>query len=124
MSHLRQLLGGGIGSRPYRLTVPTEVDVTSLRDRLRRGDLGGAAAQYGGSLLPESEAPFAGDHRHVVDVALRSSLLAGGAVDDLLRFAAIHPGDEAVLEAAVARSGRDGLRRHEATALLDLARRS
>ena len=32
MSHLRQLLGGGIGSRPYRLTVPVEVDVTVTED--------------------------------------------------------------------------------------------
>ncbi|HOT81597.1 MAG TPA: hypothetical protein PKY13_16505 [Microthrixaceae bacterium] len=123
MSHLRQLLGGGIGSRPYRLTVPVEVDVTTLRSELRSGDLGRVTAGYNGSLLVDSEAPFADDHRHVFDVALRESLLARGRTPELLAFALVHPYDEAVLERAVAVAAAGSADHHEAVARLSLARR-
>ena len=123
LSRLRQMLGGGIGSRPYRFTIPVDVDVVSMRDQLRAGDLGAVTSRYRGSLLPESDAPFADDHRHVFDVALRESLLSRGGVDDLLAFAAVHPYDEAVLERAVAVSEPADPAHHEAVARLSLARR-
>lgn len=124
LSHLRTLLGGGIGSRPYRLTLPVEVDVLALRSELRSGDLGRVTAGYRGSLLAGSDAPFAGDHRHVFDVALRESLLSRGAAEHLLAFAAVHPYDEAVLERAVAVAPPGSPDHHEAVARLSLARRS
>lgn len=124
LSHLRTLLGGGIGSRPYRLTVPVEVDVLTLRSELRSGDLGRVTDVYRGSLLTGSEAPFADDHRHVFDVALRESLLDRGTADQLLAFAAVHPYDDAVLEHAVAVAPPGSADRHEAVARLSLARRS
>jgi hypothetical protein len=124
LSHLRQLLGGGIGSRPYRLTLPVEVDASLLRERLHAGDLPGATAAYHGTLLPDSEAPFASDHRHVFDVSLRESLLARGTADQLLHFASVHPYDEAVLELAVARTSPTDPDHHEAVARLSLARRT
>ena len=123
LSHLRHLLGGAIGSRPYRLTLAVEVDVLSLRPHLHAGDLRSASAGYRGSLLPDSEAPFVLDHRHVFDVSLRESLLAQGNGAQLLRFAAVHPFDEAVLEQAVARTGPSDPDHHEALARLALARR-
>lgn len=123
LSHLRSLLGGGIGSRPYRLTMPVEVDVESLRSELRAGDLDRVAELYRGSLLAGSEAPFADDHRHVIDVALRESLLSRGTASQLLAFAGVHPYDEAVLERAVAVAPAASSERHEAVARLSLARR-
>jgi len=123
LSHLRSLLGGGIGSRPYRLTLPVEVDVETLRADLRAGSLDRVADAYGGSLLAGSEAPFAEDHRHVFDVALRESLLARGTASALLAFAAVHSYDEAVLERAVEVAVVGSPDHHEAVARLSLARR-
>ena len=123
ISHLRRLLGGGIASRPYRLTVPVRVDVMDLRRMLRDGDLRGATQTYAGQVLPASESPFAVDHRHVVDVTMRRALLESGSVDELLRFAEIHRFDETVLERAVEVSGHHDALRHEAEARLQLAQR-
>ncbi|NIQ58859.1 MAG: transcriptional regulator, partial [Gemmatimonadetes bacterium] len=58
MSHLRSTLRGGLGSRPYRLTMPTTVDALRLLHRVDTGDADGAARLYRGQLLPRSEAPF------------------------------------------------------------------
>jgi hypothetical protein len=124
LSHLRQLLGGHISSRPYELTLPVKIDIDAVREHLHGGDLRAATAAYRGSLLPESDAPFAQDHRHVIDVSLRESLLAGGTTSDLLRFAAVHPYDEAILEQAVARTPATDPDHNEAVARLSLARRS
>ncbi len=124
LSQLRKLLGGAIASRPYRLTVPVEIDVLQVRHHLEAGDLRSATGAYRGSLLPESDAPFATDLRHVIDVCLRESLLDGGGARELLDFAALHPYDVQVLERAVALSTGGGAVHHEALARLDNARRS
>lgn len=121
LSHLRRLLGGVIASRPYRIEAPVQVDVLELHRMLRGGDLHGAAASYGGQVLPQSDAPFAIDQRHVTDVALRSSLLESGDVQDLLHFAEVHRYDEAVLEKAVRLAAPSDPLRHEAVARLQLA---
>ena len=123
LSHLRRILGGAIGSRPYRLELPVRIDVTDLRARLRAGDLHGATAAYGGQFLPDSEAPFAIDQRHVIDMALRRSLLEAGTPADLQRFAEIHRYDETVLRRALDLVARTDPLHHEARARLDLARR-
>jgi len=124
LSHLRQLVGGHISSRRYELTLPVEVDVVALQKLLHVGDLRAATAAYRGSLLPESDAPFARDHRHVIDVSLRRSLLANGTTSDLLRYAAVHPHDEHILEHAVARTPLTDPDHNEAVARLSLSRRS
>jgi hypothetical protein len=121
LSHLRRLLGGAIASRPYRLEVPVEVDVLELHRLLRGGDLHAAASTYAGQVLPQSDAPFAIDQRHLTDVALRSSLLESGEVADLLRYAEIHRYDEAVLERAVGLAEPTDPLHHEAVARLQLA---
>ena len=123
LSHLRHLLGGGIDSRPYRLTLPVRVDVLELRRMLHAGDLRGATGAYGGQFLPDSEAPFAVDQRHIIDVSLRASLLETGSATDLLRFAEVHRYDEAVLERAVELAATEPPLRHEAEARLEIALR-
>jgi hypothetical protein len=100
MSHLRRALGGRLASRPYRLTMPCRVDAISVLDRLAGGDVDGAARLYAGQLLPTSEAPFVSDHRHHVDVALRTALLHHGTIPATLRYSAVHPYDVEVLERA------------------------
>jgi len=100
ISHLRRALGGAIASRPYRLTTAIDADFVNLLLKLRSGDVSGAARDYLGQLLPRSEAPFVIDHRHHLDVALRTALLRWGTAADLLRFAEVHPFDLEVLERA------------------------
>ena len=124
LSHLRKQLGGAIASRPYRLTVPVEIDALQVRRHLDAGELAAASGIYRGSLLPDSEAPFATDLRHVIDVCLRESLLGDGGARELLDFAAVHPYDVQVLERAVERSGNGGAIHHEALARLDNALRT
>jgi hypothetical protein len=100
MSRLRSALGGQLTSRPYRLTLPSRVDVVQLLERLDRGDIESAARLYTGQLLPASEAPFVAEHRHHVDVALRTALLRHGTTTGALRYSAVHPYDVELLERA------------------------
>lgn len=121
LSHLRRVLGGGIASRPYRLTLPVQVDAVDLRDKLHGGDLHGAAASYAGQLLPDSESPFAIDNRELIDVALRRSLIESGTTDQLLRFAAVHRDDVEILELASLRADPTHPLRHDVAAQLHQA---
>jgi hypothetical protein len=121
ISHTRRLRGGGIGSRPYRLTVPSHVDAIDVLDRLDRGDLAGALERYAGPLLPSSEAPLIVERRYHLDVALRTAVLRGGTTAQLLRFAEVHPADVEILERAVAAAGPDDPRLPAATAALAVA---
>jgi hypothetical protein len=98
MSRLRRALGGQLTSRPYRLTLPCRIDATDLLTRLDRGDVDGAARRYTGQVLPASEAPFIEEHRHHVDVALRTALMRAGDAAGVLRYNAVHPYDVEVLE--------------------------
>ncbi len=123
LSHLRRLLGGGINSRPYRLTVPVRADAIDLRAMLHGGDLSGATEAYAGQLLPGSEAPFAVDLRHMIDVTLRRSLLESGSTAELLRYAEVHRFDEAVLQRAISVATSGDPLRHEAVARLEIAQR-
>jgi hypothetical protein len=96
VSHLRTLLGGAIGSRPYRLTGPVTTDVHRLLAALERGDLPSAVASYGGPLLSASQSPGVAEWREYVDVALRNAVLASLDATSVLRFADRHPYDEDV----------------------------
>lgn len=123
ISHLRKALGGGIASRPYRLTMPVEIDVDGVRRSVRSGALDDAVAAYGGQLLTTSEAPLLTDERHHLDVTLRTALLATGAAHELVRFAEVHPFDAEILETARARVGDDLGLAPEVEAALDRLRR-
>ena len=96
VSHLRALLGGAIGSRPYRLTTTVTSDVRRVLDSLERGDLAAAVSSYGGSLLAASESPGVSEWRNYVDVALRNAVLASTDAPSVLAFADRHPYDEQV----------------------------
>jgi hypothetical protein len=122
VSQIRRALGGVIASRPYRFTVDVEVDALDLLGRLERGDLAGATALYRGQLLPQSDAPYVVEQRHLCDVALRTALLRGGTTAQLLVFADTHPYDLEVLERAVAVAAPDDLLLPRAAARLAIAR--
>ncbi|MEM1334118.1 MAG: GAF domain-containing protein [Actinomycetota bacterium] len=119
VSHLRKAIGGGIGSRPYSIDVPVTSDVESLRASLASGSVTGALELYDGQLLPESESPFLVDERHHLDVRLRTTLLQSGSPSDLLRFAEVHPHDEAIVRAASTRTALDQPIAAEVAAALD-----
>jgi hypothetical protein len=121
VSHLRRALGGGIASRPYRLTVPCDVDALMLLARLDSGDADGAARLYRGQLLPASEAPLVVERRLHLDVALRTALLRRGSTAALLRYADVHPHDTEVIERAVAVAASDDPLLPTATARLAVA---
>lgn len=94
VSHLRTALRGGIGSRPYRLTVPVDSDLQRVLRALDRGDVAGAVETAGGDLLPGSESPDVCEWRDYVTVALRSAVLGCADVAPVLRLADASPYDE------------------------------
>ena len=98
MSQLRALLGGGLASRPYRLEMPVRCDVSDVLDRLRAGDVAGAAERYGGELLGWSESPALVEYGNFVTVALRTALLADPQPAAVLRYTETAPYDLELLE--------------------------
>jgi hypothetical protein len=104
--------------------MPCQVDAIALLDRLAGGDVDGAARLYAGQLLPTSEAPFVSDHRHHVDVALRTALLHHGTIPATLRYSAVHPYDVEVLERAGELASSDDPLVPALTARLAVATRS
>ena len=98
MSQLRALLGGRLASRPYRLDLPVRCDVSDVLDRLRAGDVAGAAERYGGELLGWSESPALIEYGNFVTVALRTALLADPQPAAVLRYTETVPYDLELLE--------------------------
>jgi transcriptional regulator of acetoin/glycerol metabolism len=98
MSQQRALLGGRLASRPYRLDLPVRCDVSDVLDRLRAGDVAGAAQRYGGELLSWSESPALVEYGNFVTVALRTALLADPRPAAVLRYTEAAPYDLELLE--------------------------
>jgi hypothetical protein len=118
ISHLRHALGGAIESRPYRLSVGVEVDVTDALGALHDGDLASALKRYAGRLLPASESPYVTELRNHVDVSMRAAVLRLGGPDQLLQFAQVNPYDTEPLERAASLVGPDDARWPEITSRL------
>jgi hypothetical protein len=76
MTRLRRVIGGALGSRPYRLTSVFATDFGEVAAALRGGDVAAAVAGYPGPLLPSSEAPGVVSQREWLDTRLRSAVLA------------------------------------------------
>ena len=58
MSQLRDLLGGMLGSRPYRLLLDVDADFIELEEALDQGASHSALQLYLGIFLPRTESPF------------------------------------------------------------------
>lgn len=67
ISHLRRLLDGQIGSRPYRLLIPVWADFIQIWQALREQKTNEALALYRGSLMPQSDSPEINEWRHCID---------------------------------------------------------
>ncbi|MCX5365473.1 GAF domain-containing protein [Streptomyces sp. NBC_00124] len=77
LARLRRVLGPGLlASRPYRLTVPVESDVSVVERRLETGAVTAAATAYSGPLLPASQAPAVVRLRGRLADGLRTALIA------------------------------------------------
>jgi hypothetical protein len=99
MSQLRALLGGDLGSRPYRIALDVRCDVTDVLCRLRARDVAGAAERFGGELLPGSESPALAEFGRFVTVALRNALLADPQPAAVQRYLELTPHDLDLLDA-------------------------
>jgi hypothetical protein len=115
VSHLRSALGGQLASRPYRLTLPTRVDVDDVLALLRRGEVRAAVAAYTGDLLPGTEAPALVELAEYLAVSLREALLAEPDPNAVLRYSELVPYDDQVIENCLTALGE---REHPAKALL------
>lgn len=77
LSRLRRLLGPELlASRPYRLTVPVDVDFDTVARRLGSGAVAAAMTVYAGPLLPGSQAPAVTRLRRRLGDQLRAALIA------------------------------------------------
>ncbi len=115
VSHLRSALGGQLASRPYRLTMPTRVDVDEVLALLRRGEVRAAVAAYAGDLLPGTEAPALVELAEYLAVSVREALLAQPDPTAVLRYSELAPYDDQVIETCLSVLGE---RDHPAKALL------
>jgi hypothetical protein len=115
VSHLRAALGGQLASRPYRLTLPVVTDIDEVQLLLRRGDVRGAVAAYGGDLLPGTNAPALVEMGDYLAVSMREALIAHPDPEAVLRYSELAPYDTHVVEVCL---DHLGLRDHPAKALL------
>ncbi|GIJ05641.1 GAF domain-containing protein [Spirilliplanes yamanashiensis] len=77
LSRLRRVLTDALlDSRPYRLRVRVESDVTTVQRHLENGRAAAALAAYPGPLLPGSDAPGVARRRRLLDGQLRAAVLA------------------------------------------------
>ncbi len=98
VSHLRQLFGGAVASRPYRLQMAVQCDATAVVAALQAGKFTVAMSAYGGELLPMSDSPHIAELRNWIEVALRVAALQSTDINALSRFVEAHPYDLAVAE--------------------------
>ncbi len=115
VSHLRSALDGQLASRPYRLTMPVQVDVNEVLGLLRRGQVRAAVAAYGGDLLPGTDSPALVELADYVAVAVREALLADPQPQAVARYSELAPYDTEVIEVCLAVMGE---RPHPTKAIL------
>lgn len=101
LSRLRHLLGGRIGSRPYRLVGPVAVDTALALSALEAGDVATALELGGGPMLPLSDSPEVRYWRDQFEVALRDAVIGSADPELLTRLSGLRPDDVAVHEAAL-----------------------
>lgn len=75
---LRKLLGPGIETEPYRLTLSVDADFLNVQQLLRAGRPRDAAQRYSAPLLPRSEAPGVVEVREQLDAWVRHAVMTSG----------------------------------------------
>jgi hypothetical protein len=97
---LRRVLEGFAGdslrvhSRPYRVEGELDSDLRRTRTALERGDVEAVLENYGGLLLPESQAPEIDRQRERTSSLVRALLLERGDHLQLWRFAQLPEAEE------------------------------
>lgn len=74
LSHLRKILDGQIGSRPYRLMAPVWADFVEIWQLLRDQKAAKALSLYRGAFLPWSASPEIEEWRHCIDAVMEQNL--------------------------------------------------
>jgi hypothetical protein len=84
---LRKLLGAGIDTAPYRLSMDVDSDVARVQALLERGAVREAADRYEGPLLPSSEAPGVVRDRDALESWLRHAVMTSDDAEALWAWA-------------------------------------
>ena len=111
VSHLRQLVGEIIASRPYRLIGRVDADHVRVLRALASGDLNAALDLYRGPMLRSSGSPEIASWRNQIDVAIRNAVTRSKNPELLYRLSACCPDDGAVAELALSLMASDDVRR-------------
>ncbi|MEJ5945074.1 transcriptional regulator [Pseudokineococcus basanitobsidens] len=109
VSHLRTLLRGGVGSRPYRLLLPVSTDVELVRRRLAAHDAAGAVEAWGGAVLGGvggTDSPTLRRLEAELAAGVRAAVLSAGERTTALRYGQLRDADPLVVGDLLGR--RDG----------------
>ncbi|AUX87732.1 transcriptional regulator [Acinetobacter sp. ACNIH2] len=91
MSQLRDILGGMLGSRPYRLLVNVDADFLQAEQALDAGYLETALRLYTGVFLAKTESPFLCAWRDCLESRLSDAIFKANETDVLLKHVAHFP---------------------------------
>ncbi|WP_200851190.1 hypothetical protein, partial [Klebsiella pneumoniae] len=91
MSQLRDILGGLLGSRPYRLLVHVEADFLQAEQALDAGYVASALQLYTGVFLAKTESPFLCAWRDCLESRLSDAIFKTQETDLLLKHLAHFP---------------------------------
>jgi hypothetical protein len=111
VSHLRTLLPGAIGSRPYRLIAQVRADHVDVERLLRLGHHCEAVALYGGPMLTASEAPAIVEQRRYLDAAVSGLAWASFDADLLAALSDCYPDDPVIQQRCLTALADDDPRR-------------
>ena len=91
MSQLRDLLGGMLGSRPYRLLAHVEADFLQTEQSLDAGYIDSALKLYTGVFLAKTESPFLCAWRNCLELRLSDAIFKANETDILLKHVVRFP---------------------------------
>lgn len=114
MSQLRDLLGGMLGSRPYKLLAHIEADFLQIENALDVGFIDKALQQVNGVMLAKTESPFLCSWRNCLDSRLSEAIFNYCDVEVLLKYIARNPDAVDAMERLMELSPQD----HSAQQLL------
>ena len=91
MSQLRDVLGGMLGSRPYRVLANVEADFLLAEQALDAGYIESALKLCSGVFLAKTESPFLCAWRDCLESRLSDAIFKANETDVLLRHVARFP---------------------------------
>ena len=91
MSQLREILGGMLGSRPYRLLANVEADFLQAENALDAGYTASALQLCKGVFLAKTESPFLCTWRDCLESRLSEAIFKANETDALLKHLAHFP---------------------------------